>query len=146
QVRWRQRAGQYFAFAPQALPQGFAVQGFDFDSAEGYHLYLGKADGSWERRLALCGLPKRLPHRFVPGILNDRINNFAVADDGSWVASAGDLGLVVWDRSGQLLWSQDWWKSRRHTATLAALPGRTLLVLEGMQVDAYEATTGKLLW
>src|SRR5262249_52639457 len=146
QVRWRQRAGQYFAFAPQALAGGVAGQGFDFESGEGYHLYLAKADGSLQRRFALYGLPKRLPQRFVPGIFNDRLNNFAVPADGSWVAGAGDLGLAVWDRGGKLLWSQDWWKSRRHTARLAALSGGALLVLEGMNVEAYEAATGKALW
>jgi outer membrane protein assembly factor BamB len=146
QVRWRQRTGDYFAFAPQTAASGFAVQGFDFESAEGYHLYLVKPGGRLERRFALYGLPKRLPHRFVPGIFNDRINNFAVPEDGSWVASAGDLGLAVWDHNGKLLWSQDWWKSRRHTARLAALSGETLLALEGMKAEAYGAVTGKTLW
>src|SRR5262249_1644409 len=66
-VRWRQRAGQYFAFAPQALEHGVAVQGFDFRSAEGYHFYLAGSDGKLQRRFALYGLPKRFPHRFIPG-------------------------------------------------------------------------------
>lgn len=146
EIRWRQRVGHYFAFGPQALRQGFAVQGFDLNSAEGYHLYLADADGALERRFALYGLPKRQPHRFVPGILNDRINNFAVPEDGSWVASAGDLGLAVWDRKGSLLWSEDWWKAERHTARLAALDDRTLLVLEGMKARAFDAATGNGLW
>jgi outer membrane protein assembly factor BamB len=146
EVRWRQRLGQYFAFAPQGLARGFAAQGFDFDSAEGYHLYLGGPDGEPRRRFALYGLPQRLPHRFVPAILNDRINNFAVPTDGAWVASAGDLGLAVWDRDGKLLWSQDWWKTERHTASLLTLDAKTLVVVEGMKASAYEAATGKRLW
>ena len=145
-VRWRQRVGHYFAFAPQQLRDGVAVQGFDFRSAEGYHLYLAGADGQLERRFALYGVPKRLPHKFVPALLNDRINNFAVPADGSWVASAGDLGLAVWKRDGSPLWAQDWWKANRHTATLAALDADTLLVIEGMQATAYAARSGQRLW
>ncbi len=146
EVRWRQRAGGYFAFSPQAAGSGFAVQGFDFDAAEGYHLYLGDRRGNLERRFALYGLPKRLPHRFVPGILRDRINSFAVPEDGSWVASAGDLGLAVWARDGKLLWSQDWWKTERHTARLAALGKDALLAVEGMKATAYAVSlaTGTL--
>src|SRR5262249_39309762 len=45
ELRWRQRAGHYFAFAPQALADGVAVQGYDLKSAEGYHLYLVGRDG-----------------------------------------------------------------------------------------------------
>jgi outer membrane protein assembly factor BamB len=146
-VRWRQRAGHYFAFAPQALKRGVAVQGFDFRSAEGYHLYLAGSDGKLQRRFALYGFPRRLPHRFIPGaFLMDRINQFAVPADGRWVASAGDLGLAVWARDGKRLWSQDWWKTGRHTATLAALDTDTLFVAEGMKVAAYAARTGKRLW
>jgi outer membrane protein assembly factor BamB len=145
-IRWRNRAGHYFTFAPQALPAGVAVQGFDFRSAEGYHLYLAASDGRLERRFALYGIPGRQIHRFVPGILTDHSNNFAVAPDGRWVATAGDLGLAVWSREGKLLWSQDWWKDRRHTATLAALGPQTLLAAEDGQAIAYEARTGRELW
>ena len=145
-VRWRQRLGHYFAFAPQGLKDGFAAQGFDYHSAEGYHLDLGGLDGAPRRRFALYGLPQRLPHRFVPGILNDRINNFAMAEDASWVAAAGDLGLAVWSRDGKLLWSQDWWKTDRHTALLLALDSKTLVTIEGMTASAYEATSGVRLW
>lgn len=146
QLRWRQRLGHYFAFAPQGLTNGFAAQGFDFHSAEGYHLYLGRKDGTAERRFTLYGLPGRLPHRLVPGILNDRVNNFAIAEDSRWVAAAGDLGLAVWDRGGQLLWSSDWWKTRRHTVTLTALGREALLVVDGMIASAYAAMTGQMLW
>jgi outer membrane protein assembly factor BamB len=145
-VRWRQRVGHYFAFAPQQLRDGVAVQGFDMRSAEGYHLYLAGADGRIERRFALYGVPKRLPHKFVPALLNDRINNFAVPADGSWVASAGDLGLAVWKRDGSPLWVRDWWKADRHTATLAALDSNDLLAIEGMQATAYASLSGRQLW
>jgi outer membrane protein assembly factor BamB len=145
-VRWRQRAGHYFTFAPQPLRDGFAVQGFDFCAAEGYHLYLAGTDGGLERRFALYGLPRRQIHRFVPGIFTEPGPSFAVGPDGSWVATAGDLGLAVWQRDGKLLWSQDWWKAERHPATLAALGSGTLLVVEGLKATAYEAATGRQLW
>lgn len=145
QVRWRQRVGDYFAFAPQVQSQGVAVQGFDFRSAEGYHLYRLDPDGKLEQRFALYGLPRRATHWFVPGILNDRINNFATPEDGGWAASAGDLGLAVWSRQGKMLWAQDW-TANRHTATLAALNAETLAVVEGVTVTAYEAVTGKRSW
>jgi outer membrane protein assembly factor BamB len=146
-VRWRQRAGHYFAFAPQALARGVAVQGYDLKSAEGYHLYLVGRDGKPKRRFALYGLPRRLPHRFLAGsFLGDRVNNFAVPTDGAWVATAGDLGLAVWSRDGKPLWSRDWWMTSRHTAVLAALGTDTLLAIEGTTATAYTARTGKVRW
>ena len=173
QTRWRQRVGQYFAFEPFALKNGFAVQGFDFRSASGYHLYLVGNDGKLERRFALYGLPGRLPHRFVPAILRDRINHFAAPQDESWVATAGDLGLAVWSRDGKLLWSQDWWKqtlqpsgpppARGATgAVLAAPDAKTLLVVgrsagspgdpagrptvAGLKAQGFAAKDGTQLW
>ncbi|MBA3847898.1 MAG: PQQ-binding-like beta-propeller repeat protein, partial [Planctomycetes bacterium] len=149
-VSWRQRAGHYFTFSPQALASGVAVQGFDLESGEGYHLYLAGTDGRLERRFGLYGIPKRLPHRFVPGIvsedqhgLDNRIAGFAVPADGSWVATAGDLGLAVWSREGKPLWQQDWFKTRRHAAALAAIDAKTLLVIESMNASFYDAATGK---
>ena len=145
-VCWSKRVGHYFAFAPQAVAGGFAVQGFDFRAAEGYFLHLLDQDGRSQRRFALYGVPKRLPHRFVPSILKDRINNFAASGDGQWVAAAGDLGLAVWSRDGELLWSQDWWKTGRHTASLASLDNGTFLIVEGLTATARETSSGKLLW
>jgi outer membrane protein assembly factor BamB len=145
-LRWRERVGQGFAFAPSATRDGFAVQGFHFDSAEGYQLHLAGVDGVTERRFGLYGLPGRLPHRFVPGIQKDRINHFAVPESGGWVASAGDLGVAVWSREGRLLWSLDWWKTKRHSGPIAALDDTTLLVLDGMKACAHEALGGRLLW
>jgi outer membrane protein assembly factor BamB len=146
ELKWRRRVGQYFAFDPRPLEHGVAVQGFDFESAEGYHLYLVGANGEPERRFSLYGLPRRQIQRFVPGILVQDINHFAVPPSGAWVATAGDLGMAVWARDGKLLWSREWWKTDRHTAVLAALGGETLLAVEGMTATAFEATTGKELW
>jgi len=173
QTRWRQRVGQYFALEPFALKDGLAVQGFDFLSAAGYHLYLVENDGKLKRRFALYGLPGRLPHRFVPAILRDHTNHFAAPEDASWVATAGDLGLAVWSRDGKLRWSQYWGKQTRPPpaatasqddagAVLAALDGETLLVVgrssgpqgdpedrptvAGLNAQAVSAKDGKKLW
>jgi outer membrane protein assembly factor BamB len=145
-VRWRQRVGHYFAFEPMALSRGAAVQGFDLNSAQGYHLYLIGADGKLERRFALYGLPNRLPHRFVPALVRDHINSFAVGDDGKWIATAGDLGLAVWSRDGKVLWQQDWFKHDRHAGKVIALDASTLLVIEGMTATAYSASDGQQKW
>jgi outer membrane protein assembly factor BamB len=144
-IRWRQRAGHYFAFEPTALPSGVAVQGFDLRSAQGYHLYLVGADGRLERRFALYGLPQRLPHRFVPALVRDHVNSFAAGPDGKWVASSGDLGVAVWTADGKLLWRHDWF-DQRHSGKLLALDRATLLVIEGTQAAAYGASDGKPQW
>lgn len=151
QVEWRRRLGHYFAFSPQSVKDGLAVQAFDFKSAEGYHLYLLKGDGTPEHRFALYGVPTRLPFRFIPGILHDAMtgpvaNNFATSPDGSWVATAGDLGMAVWTSEGKLLWHKDWWKEERHTAALAASDPKTLVAIEGMKVTAYGSEDGRTLW
>jgi len=144
---WSKKVGHYFAFAPQALGGGFAVQGYDLLSAEGYHLYTMDAAGKVDKRFALFGLPGRLPHRFVPEMLQDRINNFAAPADGRWIASAGDMGLVVWSRDGKVLFQQDWHKTdNRHTATLAVIDAKTLLVVEGLTATAYNVADGKPVW
>ena len=145
-LRWRQRIGHGFAFSPTPVRNGFAAQGFHFDSAEGYQLHLAGLDGAVERRFGLYGLPGRLPHRFVPGIQNDRINNFAVPESAEWVAAAGDLGVAVWSRDGTLRWSIDRWKTGRRASPIAALDGSTLLVLDGLTAAAHDAATGRTVW
>ncbi|MBX9693392.1 MAG: WD40 repeat domain-containing protein [Cyanobacteria bacterium] len=145
-LRWRQRVGNYFAFSPQGVGNGFAVQGFDFRSAEGYHLYLGNKNGKLERRFALYGLPHRLCDRTFPFIVFDRINQFAVSPAGRWVAASGDFGLAVWTREGKLLWLQEWSKSKRHSATIATLDEGTLLLVKDTKAIAYSASEGKVLW
>ena len=146
QVVWQQRAGHHFAYAPQAVGNGFAVQGYDLLSAEGYQLYLYNQAGNAERRFSLYGLPKRPTGWAGFGQLTDHVNNFATAPDASWVASAGNLGLVVWDRAGKLLWSQDFWEKSEKIVRLIAANNNTLLVLDGMSVTAYLAITGEQRW
>jgi outer membrane protein assembly factor BamB len=145
-VRWQKRVGHQFASGPQGFHNGFAVQGFDLHSAEGYHLYLLNYKGEVERRFALYGLPKRATTWAAGAQLSDRINHFAVPPYPSWVASAGDLGLAVWDRKGKLLWSLDWWKTTRKRVALVALGNDTLVTLDGMKATAYHVGTGLPLW
>jgi len=145
-LRWRQHVGHYWAFAPQATRDGFVVQGFDFHSAEGYHLYQIARDGSLGRRFALYGLPNRIGHWIIAAIINDRINQFIVPPSGEWIATAGDLGLAVWSRDGKLLWSRDWWKTGRRVVQLAALDANSFVVVEAGKATAYDAQTGNSLW
>lgn len=153
-VQARSRIGQYFAFAPRAIEGGFAVQGFDVNTAEGYQLYLTNPQGVPERRFSLYGLPVRLPHRFVPYLVHDHLNQFAVPANGSWVATAGDLGLAAWDRNGTLRWHHDWWNepgpggapSNRHAALLTALDNDSLLLAEGRRIQALNAQNGTARW
>ena len=145
-VRWQRRLGHHFAYAPRSIPQGFAVEAFDQSTAEGYQLVLLDPDGAPERRFALYGLPKRATHWAWGSLLLDRIDNFAVSPDGSWIASAGDLGLVVWDRGDRRRWSLDWWHAARRRMTLVALNRDTLVTLEGPVVTAYDARDGATKW
>jgi hypothetical protein len=143
-VRFQGKVGSYFAFAPAATVSGFMVQGFDFDACEGYHLYQLDPAGKVQRRFALYGVANRLPHRFVPHLIRDHLNNFAAAPDGSWVASSGDLGLAVWDAQGNLLWSKDLWREdRRQPMVLAALNNQTLLTAQGMTLRARPITVSR---
>jgi hypothetical protein len=142
-LRFQRRLANYFTFAPQPLAGGFAVQGFDFNTPEGYHMYLLGDDGTPQRRFALTAYPGRLPHRFLATLLNDRVNNFAVSPDGSWVAAAGDLGLAVWDRAGKLLWSEEWWKTERKEIRLLAASGNSLLVFDEGQMRDVDPLSGK---
>jgi hypothetical protein len=145
-VRWRRRVANHFTYAPQSTARGFAVEAFDRMTAEGYHLYLLDRDGNPERRFALYGLPKRATNWAMGGVLLDRVDAFAASPDGDWVASAGDLGLVVWDRDGKHLWGLDWWRSARRRVIPLALNRDTLVALEGTTVTAYDARDGQLRW
>lgn len=147
ETQWRGKVGHGFAFDPGSTERGFTVQGFDVFSGEGYHLYTLGADGKPTRRFALFGLPKRATGWASGSQLQDvGINNFTTAPDGSWVASSGDLGLVVWDRDGQELWSDAWWKATRKRVRLVAVDNQTLLVLDGTTAIACDARTGQQVW
>jgi outer membrane protein assembly factor BamB len=145
-VKWRQRVGHHFSYGPQSAGSGFAVQGFDLSSAEGYHLYLLDHDGRAERRFALYGLPKRATSWAVGSQLLDRIDNFVTAADGAWVASSGDLGFAVWGRDGKLWWSVDAWRTTREPRLLVAQDRDTLVTMQGATAKAYDARSGKERW
>jgi outer membrane protein assembly factor BamB len=144
--RWCRRLGNHFSYDPESNARGFSAQAFDRNTAEGYHLYLLDRDGEPVRRFALYGLPKRATDWAVGSRLLDHIDNFAVSPEGDWVASSGDLGLVVWDRDGRRLWSIDWWRTSRRTMGLIAQDRDRLITLDGATVTAYAARDGRREW
>ncbi len=145
-VRTQGNVGQQFAFGPVATSKGFYVQGYDVGTGEGYHLYDLGADGKPTRRFALYGLPDRWQGWRGMGILSDRMNNFAVSPKDDWIATASNLGLIVWDRAGKKLWSLDWWKTARKEMFLLVPDDKTLVTLADMTMTAYQAANGKKLW
>src|SRR5204862_225115 len=96
ELRWRQRPGHYFPFAPQGLAQGLAAQGFDFASAERYHLHLGALDGGPRRRFALTGSPQTLPAEGGRAV--------TVAPDGSRIAFVAGNQLKLCSLADGLQW------------------------------------------
>lgn len=151
-VRWSDRVGHYFAFSPQATGDGFAVQGYDFRSAHGYHLHLLDADGKRRGRFALPSLPQRLPHEFISGaLLLDRENQFAVSPRGDWIAATGKLSFAAWDREGKLQWSEDRTKTGQADASpsttwLRTLDDQTLVEARDLTVVARDPRTGSERW
>ncbi|MBC8872630.1 MAG: hypothetical protein H8E44_24615 [Planctomycetes bacterium] len=152
-VRHTEKVGHHFAYAPLRVAGGFAVQGYDLNTAEGYHLYLtdkgrprAESAGYFARRFALYGLPKRGTGWASARQWQEPINSFAVAPDGTWVASAGDLGLVVWSQDGKRLWSDDWWPEGRERRQSLASDNHTLITLDGFTVTARDARSGQPRW
>jgi outer membrane protein assembly factor BamB len=145
-VRWRRRVGHHYAYRPLSTARGFAMEGFDRTTAEGYQLYLLGPDGEPRRRFALYGLPKRATSWARGSPLAERVDEFAVSASGDWVASAGNLGLAVWDAEGKPLWRRDEWKGQRHELVLAASGSDTLIVADGSIATAYDATQGRARW
>ncbi|MGD0678874.1 MAG: hypothetical protein ABSC94_26005 [Polyangiaceae bacterium] len=145
-LRFRRTLGDHDAYGPRRIAGGFAVQGFDQHAAEGYELYVLDESGAPRRRFALYGLPKRATRWSRASDLTDPIDQFAASPSGDWVASAGDLGLVMWASDGRRLWSVDWWRTARRRMLLLAQNRETLLALEGCTATAYEATTGATRW
>ena len=145
-VRWTGTVGDHFAFGPVPLGDGFAVQGFDLATGEGYHLHAFDPSGRVQRRFALPGLPARMVSWCFPMNLNDHIANFAVAPDGGWIAAAGNLASACWKPDGTLLWSRDWSRETRRSPRLLAADARTLLSTWGNRLSAVDPLTGKDRW
>ena len=144
-VSWRKRIGNYFAYDPQTAGRGFTAQGFNFNEAEGYSLYLVGADGTLSRRFNAYGLPSSPIGWMLSAVVETPGSyDFTVSPDGAKVASAANLGLAVWSNDGKLLWSQDW-SATRKTARIAA-NNTTLITAIGMTVAAYNINTGEPLW
>jgi hypothetical protein len=144
-VRSQGSVGHHYAYGPLAGGESFYVQGYDLLTPEGYHLYELGRDGKPRKRFATYGLPQRMTLWFGH-LLVDFVNGFAVSPTGRWIASAGNLGLIVWSADGTRLWSLDWWKTDRREMFLLAQGDETLITLSGMTATAYSAMTGKRLW
>ena len=143
---WTGTIGDHFAFSPVPWGQGFAAQGFDLATGEGYHLYALDGRGAVERRFALPGLPARMVAWCFTPNLNDRIANFAVSPDGDWVAAAGNLALAAWKPDGTSLWSEDWSSEMRQSPCLLAVDAKTLLVAEGLNLRGLDLRSGEERW
>jgi len=144
-ISWRKRIGNYYAYDAQTVGSGFAAQGFNFNDAEGYGLYLIGSDGTLTRRFNAYGIPACPIGWLLSAIIETPSSyNFAESPDGTKIASAANLGLVVWDNNGNVLWSQDW-SATRQTARLAAT-NTTLFTATGLTIDAYNISTGVKLW
>ena len=150
-VERREKVGHHFTYAPVSTTLGFAVQGYDLNTAEGYHLYLlnpnaKSEDSPLTKRFALYGLPKRGTSWALARQWQEPINNFAVSPDGGWIATAGDLGLIVWSREGKKLWSIDWWPRVRERRRLLAAGTNTLVAYDGSTATGYQPQTGEQRW
>ncbi|MFD0412346.1 WD40 repeat domain-containing protein [Streptomyces sp. NPDC127108] len=150
-TRWRRRLGHHFAYTPSAPGTGFAAQGFDVHSPEGYHLYLLNTDGSPRRRFALFGLAKKATDWTKGEWGHDYgLNNFATAPGGSWVATSGDLGLALWDNQEggtRERWAHEWWKTGERTPLrLLALDDDTLITFAANTITGVAAADGSTLW
>jgi hypothetical protein len=145
-VTFRRRVGHHFGYDPVTAGEGFALEGFDLRSAEGYHLYLLDRSGVASRRFALFGLPKRATNWAMGGEHVERIDRFAVAPSSAWVASAGDLGVAVWGKDGKRWWSIDGWRTGRDRSILVAIDDATLGVVQGTRLTAHDARSGAARW
>ncbi len=145
-VKWTNKIGDYFAFAPTAWHGGLFAQGYDFKSANGYHLYSIDLKGSIKKKFAIPGLPARLASWATGSDLSDSINNFAAAPDGSWIAAGGNLATATWNQTGKLLWKEDWSLLSRKVQKLLPLNNQTLLSAEGGTLTAKSALNNKVKW
>ena len=145
-LKWTSRVGHHYAYAPLAVSGGFAAQGLDLNNAENYHMYMLDDNGNAVRKFATFGFPKRATNWATASILLDKLNNFAVAPNKSFVAASGDLGLIVWDESGQELWRKEWWQEERKRTYIAAFDNDKLISMEGMTATCYNAKDGTVLW
>ncbi|HET9168100.1 MAG TPA: hypothetical protein VFN97_01655 [Actinospica sp.] len=152
--RWQARIGHQFSYLPRTLPQGVAVIGADLTTPSEFGLHLiDPGTGTVGRRFDLYGTTARWFDRTTTCLTDGRPPAFATAPDGSWIASAGNLGLAVWGGSGDLLWSQASWSQtsptphpgRASTAFLAALDDTRLLLVDDRIATAFDAASGKQL-
>ena len=145
-LNWSKRIGNHYAYDPIALDSGFAAQGLDLNTGEGYHLYLLDNNGNPIRKFATFGFIKRATVWATAAGLLDRLNNFAIAKNGNYVVASGDLGLIVFKSDGTELWRQEWWDKERKRIFLYALDNERFVALDGMKATCYMAATGDVVW
>ena len=145
-VRFRKKVGDHFAYGPVSTEDGDFVQGYDLNSAEGYHFYTVDKEGVSSRRYALPAIPGCLTGWAFTAWIQDHVNNFTASPKGDWVAAAGNLAVAVWDRQGRILWQEDWSESTRQTYLMQALGPDQLVMARGMNLETRQATTGRELW
>jgi len=146
ELNWTKRVGHHFAYAPIKLDNGFAVQGMDLNTGEGYHLYLLDESGNPIRKFSTFGFVKRATNWATAAVLLDKLNNFTVAKNGSYVVASGDLGLIVWDSTGKELWRQEWWAKERKRVYLQSIDNNRFVAMDGMTATCYNAADGKVIW
>jgi len=145
-LNWSKRIGHHYAYDPIALDNGYAIQGMDLNTGEGYHLYLLDNNGNPIRKFATFGFVKRATNWATASNLLDKLNNFTVAKNGSYIAASGDLGLVVWNSAGTELWRQEWWQTERKRLVLHSIDNNRFVALDGMKAICYNAANGQVLW
>jgi len=145
-VRQQGAFAHHYAFGPVTAGKDFYLMGFDLNTAEGFQFYQLDANAKPQRRFANYGIPGRGTKTWTGSRFDERVNHYAVAPNGSWVASAGNLGLIVWSRDGKKLWSLDWYKDSRETRQIFAQNNDILITAVDMTATAYRATTGEKIW
>lgn len=144
-ILWKKKIGSYFSFAPKSFVSGFCVEGYEFKSLEGYHYYYIDEEGNIKRKFALFGIPQRLCHRFVPGIVFDNIDQFEVNEKGEFIAVGGNFGIVVWDKNGKEIWKKEWWHNERKTALITFWKDN-LVIGEGGDIYLLDLNKKEIIW
>ncbi|MCM8785432.1 MAG: WD40 repeat domain-containing protein [Candidatus Omnitrophica bacterium] len=145
-ILWNKKIGHHFAVSPKNFGENFIVEGFDYYSSEGYHLYLLEQNkGEIIKKFAFYGIPQRLCHRFVPGIIRDSFDQWDIDEKGQYIALSGNFGIVVWDKEENLVWRKDWWQDGRYEGYLS-FNGEFLIVGERNKLYSVDIKNKKVVW
>lgn len=81
-----------------------------------HNLHVERQVAAYTRRH--CGTEDTAMDLVYPRRAND--HSFDMSQNGEFICAAGNLGLVVWDRSGKEIWRRDFWRDYRTFQDLAA--------------------------